>query len=755
MKRILSIIIAVAMLIGIAPLAVFAGGDESFPYQDCINEGDPLRPEGSYTFEYTGDGYINFYSGSAGIYVFESTSDLDLLLYVYDSDGNLLARDDDSGEGHNFKCYCNVGYKTDVYLWIGGFGNDTGTVTVSATYSDVTGVELKHYPDKTTYLPTDTTPDLQGLIFEISYKNGDKATWMPYDGRWSTIDSPDGVTCRAAFDNDIQAGYDNGVTLSCYGYNFHYYISVRPYYFDEARVTRMPYKTEYIVGIDDRSFYPNGMLIQLYNNGSPVETINFNDESERHPFIQEYATPEEYSLGDNEVSVRFTNGVTAELTVTGIENPFASIEFVKLPNKTVYDMTPNGFFFSPDLDGGVLRINYKNGEHYDYEFDNMFDNQILGRYYYCNFENWGGLNLGANNVIFEYCNMTCSFEVTATASRISSVEMTKLPNRLDYYLGETHPSITGTQLRVNYTDGTYKIVDFPDETRYVDGVYVDFWFDGSPVLGANTATLWYGGHDITIDVTFHENNVKRVTVAKDPDKASFGLYSVVMPEDLAGLILNVTYNDGSQESWDYSENNGFFKGAQVFYNTSIQDSGYNHVDLDMAGYTATIYLLAKDFYVMSYDIVRNADANGNNANINFYLEDGDLLNVTFTGEYNENDYASGYVGFPDFGKYSYSLYRNIVQDGVKGIYIFVFESNNPIFVPMDEGSGAMKGDMDGDGEITVADALRALRIAAKLVNPTEQDIALGDVDNDGEITVADALKILRVAAKLADQSSLG
>ncbi|MBR5769785.1 MAG: dockerin type I repeat-containing protein [Clostridia bacterium] len=70
------------------------------------------------------------------------------------------------------------------------------------------------------------------------------------------------------------------------------------------------------------------------------------------------------------------------------------------------------------------------------------------------------------------------------------------------------------------------------------------------------------------------------------------------------------------------------------------------------------------------------------------------------------------------------------------------------------GTGVIKGDMDHDGGITVADALKALRIAAKLVAPTEEDIALGDVDNDGEITVADALKILRVAAKLADASSL-
>ena len=65
-----------------------------------------------------------------------------------------------------------------------------------------------------------------------------------------------------------------------------------------------------------------------------------------------------------------------------------------------------------------------------------------------------------------------------------------------------------------------------------------------------------------------------------------------------------------------------------------------------------------------------------------------------------------------------------------------------------------KGDLDGDGEITVSDALRALRIAAKLAEATESDLRLGDTDGDGAITVADALAILRVAAKLADVSAL-
>ncbi len=61
----------------------------------------------------------------------------------------------------------------------------------------------------------------------------------------------------------------------------------------------------------------------------------------------------------------------------------------------------------------------------------------------------------------------------------------------------------------------------------------------------------------------------------------------------------------------------------------------------------------------------------------------------------------------------------------------------------------IKGDVDGDGEITVADALSVLRVAAKLAPSTPEMLAVGDIDGDGEITVAGALSILRVAAKLA------
>ena len=64
------------------------------------------------------------------------------------------------------------------------------------------------------------------------------------------------------------------------------------------------------------------------------------------------------------------------------------------------------------------------------------------------------------------------------------------------------------------------------------------------------------------------------------------------------------------------------------------------------------------------------------------------------------------------------------------------------------GPVAVLGDPDGDGEITVSDALAALRIAAKIKEETPYMIACCDIDKDGEVTVGDALYILRVAVGL-------
>lgn len=59
-----------------------------------------------------------------------------------------------------------------------------------------------------------------------------------------------------------------------------------------------------------------------------------------------------------------------------------------------------------------------------------------------------------------------------------------------------------------------------------------------------------------------------------------------------------------------------------------------------------------------------------------------------------------------------------------------------------------KGDINGDGTITAADARLCLRAAAQLEELTEPQIDAADVNNKSGITSADARKILRISAGL-------
>lgn len=66
---------------------------------------------------------------------------------------------------------------------------------------------------------------------------------------------------------------------------------------------------------------------------------------------------------------------------------------------------------------------------------------------------------------------------------------------------------------------------------------------------------------------------------------------------------------------------------------------------------------------------------------------------------------------------------------------------------------AESGDVDGNGNVTAADARLALRAAASLEKLTDEQAAAADMDGDGSVNAADARKILRKASKLDGTTS--
>lgn len=151
---------------------------------------------------------------------------------------------------------------------------------------------------------------------------------------------------------------------------------------------------------------------------------------------------------------------------------------------------------------------------------------------------------------------------------------------------------------------------------------------------------------------------------------------------------------------------------------------------------------------ISYEILSETDSEVS-FRVTFSPDDGRALTMFSAsgnlGAFDEPIYFEEYTAGTAYGYLDFSVRKESMADYTA---ITLYAKYEEFAAP------ELMGDLNGDGIITVGDALDALRIAAKLNEANEDDMRVGDVDYDGKITVNDALLILRVAAKLIDQSSL-
>ena len=193
------------------------------------------------------------------------------------------------------------------------------------------------------------------------------------------------------------------------------------------------------------------------------------------------------------------------------------------------------------------------------------------------------------------------------------------------------------------------------------------------------------------------------------------------------------------------------------------------IDISEGGFTpewseGSAMLDGKNF-IYGNEIITNGEhvlvvTNGNKkVTVNFSTVGGETYEVpVISGVEDGGEYPAATISW-NVG--TATLNDEAVESGIEvtevGRYTLVVTNGDKTveisFRIVDEPAGK-KGDFDGDGKITVSDALAALRIAAKMVEETADDIAIGDIDADGKITVSDSLAILRVAAKMADEDTL-
>lgn len=91
-----------------------------------------------------------------------------------------------------------------------------------------------------------------------------------------------------------------------------------------------------------------------------------------------------------------------------------------------------------------------------------------------------------------------------------------------------------------------------------------------------------------------------------------------------------------------------------------------------------------------------------------------------------------------FGSYNMTYFENFYTTFDDLEFTAIFRRN----------ATSQIGDVDGDGNITVQDAVLAARIALNIIGFTNEQYLCADYDQDGEVRVADAIQIARRALNL-------
>ena len=115
-------------------------------------------------------------------------------------------------------------------------------------------------------------------------------------------------------------------------------------------------------------------------------------------------------------------------------------------------------------------------------------------------------------------------------------------------------------------------------------------------------------------------------------------------------------------------------------------------------------------------------------------------------------YPNNNASFEGFFDETGALISEGVWSGYYGAYIYCIHEPVDLtgtVIARFSGGAAVPGDVDGNGSVSVADAITTLRLAMQLSDGSGMNTDAADMDGNGSITIADAIVILRTAMGLA------
>ena len=462
-----------------------------------------------------------------------------------------------------------------------------GSTSVSTTFRITvvavkpTKIEFLNAPTKKFYVGDASTAfNAAGLDVHVTYNNG---TTKDFDATELNI-SYSGFDTTTAKTITMTGTYE--------GVSGTFDVVINPVELVSVAVKTMPNKTKYYVG---DTFDQTGLtLTATYNNGK-TETI-----------------------ANGITCTGFSSDAVGSKTVTasygGKSTTFnVDIEAVKLVSIAVKtNPTKMSYYQGEALDstGLTLTATYNNGK-----------TETVTTGFTCSALD--SSSAGQKTITVTYQGLTTTFSVTVIAVNLVSVSVKTMPNKTSYFTGESFDQ-TGLTLTATYNNGNTETVSSGIECTGFS----------SATAGQKTVTASYGGKSTTFTVEVKAIVPTGITVKTAPNKTE---YFVGDSYDGTGLVVNVTYNNGTNKDITTGFTTSGFSSATA---------GKNTVTVSYEGFTATFDVTIKAVELTGIEIAKQPNKTTFNTG-----DELDTTGLVLTLKYN-----NGTIGTTDTG-YTVSGYN--------------------------------------------------------------------------------------------------
>lgn len=407
---------------------------------------------------------------------------------------------------------------------------------------------------------------------------------------------------------------------------------------------------------------------------------------------------------------------------TASSTDVSAIYVAAYPNKTEYVETEESF----EPDGLIVKARLKKGG------EKTVDGSELAIYT----ESFNSVGTKSVTVLYREPSsgavFTTSFTVKTVRVPVTGITAVKLPSKTEYI--ENQPlDISGAELRATFSDGradvTFTATNILSDENFtvtVDGGKTD---KNKLTVGTHTVTVTYRYTDIScsFDITVKEKTLRYFYVSTEPD--SLTVYSLDTVPSLKGLTLIAEFDNGEKYTLTSAD-------CDVICSLPLHYGSGNKVTVKYGKMAVTLDFTARPLeekrlkltlpQVLTFILGEEIDLSGIKAEIEY--TDGSVKEVT---------------GW----KMSEIEPLNTAKRGQDVVVSYgMFSETFTIFIVPEY----QRGDIDGDGKVSVSDARYALRQAVGLIQlaVNSKPYTAADADMNGTVSVSDARLILRGAVGL-------